>query len=133
MSGVFADTSYFIALLNPRDVSHARAIDLTKTRPDSMYTTAWVLTELANFLSRSGDRARFVTTLAALRGDGRTFIVPPGEELFEAGVEYYARRPDKDWSLSDCISFLVMSEHGITLAWTADHHFEQAGFTALLK
>ena len=63
----------------------------------------------------------------------RTFIVPPGEELFEAGVEHYARRPDKDWSLTDCISFLVMTEHNLTVAWTADHHFEQAGFTALFK
>jgi hypothetical protein len=130
MSAVFADTSYFVALLNPRDDSHARAIELTRARPDLMYTTAWVLTELANVLSKTGDRERFVRTLTALRSDQRTIIIPPSEEMFEAGVDYYGRRPDKEWSLTDCISFIVMAERQITEAWTADHHFEQAGFVA---
>jgi len=48
-------------------------------------------------------------------------------------VELYAERPDKGWSLTDCISFVVMRQQGITQALTGDHHFEQAGFTALLK
>jgi predicted nucleic acid-binding protein len=52
--------------------------------------------------------------------------------LFDAGLELYSRRPDKEWSLTDCISFVVMEEHGLTEALTTDHHFEQAGFTALL-
>lgn len=95
MSIVFADTSYFIALLNPHDVANARAVALT--------------------------------------ADASVVIVPPSPEMFEKGLDYFARRHDKAWSLTDCISFLVTAEHGITDAWTADHHFEQAGFTALLK
>jgi uncharacterized protein len=59
-------------------------------------------------------------------------IVPPTQTLFEQGIAYYAARADKDWSLTDCISFIVMAEQQITEALTGDHHFEQAGFRALL-
>ena len=55
------------------------------------------------------------------------------QDLFDAGVELYVRRPDKAWSLTDCISFVVMREHGMNEALTGDRHFEQAGFIALLK
>ena len=59
--------------------------------------------------------------------------MPASHSLFQEGVQLYNARPDKDWSLTDCISFVVMQEHGLTDALTGDHHFEQAGFTALLK
>ena len=60
-------------------------------------------------------------------------LIPPDVALFDAGVQLFANRPDKEWSLTDCISFVVMQQEGITQALTADHHFEQAGFQALLK
>ena len=68
-----------------------------------------------------------------MRDDNHVTIVPPDDALFHRGVEFYAQRPDKDWSLTDCISFVVMEERGIREALTGDHHFEQAGFAALLK
>ena len=55
------------------------------------------------------------------------------EALFEAGFNLFEARPDKDWSLTDFISFVVMEREGLTEALTGDHHFEQAGFTALLR
>ena len=60
-------------------------------------------------------------------------IVSPSLDLFEQGVELFAHRPDKQWSLTDCISFVVMQDRGLTEALTANHHFEQAGFVAMLK
>ena len=60
-------------------------------------------------------------------------IVDPTRDLFHSGIDLFARRPDKAWSLTDCISFVVMKENRIKEALTGDHHFEQAGFTALLK
>jgi len=59
--------------------------------------------------------------------------LPASQELFERGLNLYRQRPDKDWSLTDCISFVVMREHGVTKALTADRHFEQAGFAILLR
>ncbi len=60
-------------------------------------------------------------------------IVRASDELFKAGVAFYAMRPNKDWSLTDCISFHVMRDRGIREALTGDHHFEQAGFKTLLR
>jgi len=60
-------------------------------------------------------------------------VVGLDPHLYQRGINLYAQRPDKEWSLTDCISFVVMSDRGITEALTGDHHFEQAGFRALLK
>ena len=68
-----------------------------------------------------------------LRGNPGVTIVPANTEVFEQGVELYSRRPDKSWSLTDCISFVVMQRYGLTDALTGDHHFEQAGFRVLLR
>jgi predicted nucleic acid-binding protein len=65
--------------------------------------------------------------------DPRIQIEPCSDALFSAGLELYRRRADKSWSLTDCMSFVVMWREGITEALTGDHHFEQAGFVALLK
>ena len=67
------------------------------------------------------------------RSDPNVHIIPASHDLFQQGCELYFKRPDKNWSLTDCTSFVVMKEYGLTDALTTDHHFEQAGFTVLLK
>lgn len=133
MNEVFADTFYFVALLSPSDVAYERARKATTNRPAKLVTTAWVLTELANSLSGHKTRQGFLTALRALQSDPDVEIVGPNRELFDDGIKLYAARPDKDWSLTDCISFVVMQQYGITDALTGDRHFEQAGFRALLR
>ena len=95
-------------------------------------TTAWVLAEVADALAAPDSRSLFLALYDRLRGNPNVTIVPPTLELFEQGIDFYARRPDKAWSLTDCISFLVMRRYGLTDALTGDHHFEQAGFRAIL-
>jgi hypothetical protein len=75
---------------------------------------------------------QFVRLVETLRADPACTIVPPSPELFNAGLSLYAERSDKGWTLTDCISFVVMQQYGITEALTGDRHFEQAGFTPLL-
>ncbi|GAG50444.1 unnamed protein product [marine sediment metagenome] len=133
MKSVFADTFYFLALLNERDPAHAPAADASRGFKGRIVTTAWVLTEVADAMSERRNRAEFLGLLHDLRRNPRAVIVPPTEDLFERGVALYAERPDKDWSLTDCISFVVMRDTSITEALTGDRHFEQAGFTALLE
>ncbi len=133
MKTVFADTSYYIALLNPQDEYAEAACGYTRAFGGHQVSTAWVLTEVANSLSDVRNRQLAVDLIADLRADRRVEILPPSPELFEQGLVLYAQRPDKDWSLTDCISFVVMQERGLTEALTGDRHFEQAGFVALLK
>ena len=133
MTQAFADTSFYVALVNPRDALHAAATELAETFRGAIVTTEYVLLEAANWLARSGDRQVFVELLRQIRADRRTTVVSGTSALFERGLDLYSRRQDKDWSLTDCSSFDVMREHGLVEAMTADHHFEQAGFTVLLK
>ncbi|HUY32353.1 MAG TPA: PIN domain-containing protein [Pirellulales bacterium] len=133
MKTVFADTSFYVAFCNLCDRHHSKAIDLAIRFQGQVVTTEFVLVELGNFLSRSDDRATFVRLFNQLRADEHTLILAASHEMFEVGYELYADRADKDWSLVDCISFAVMRERQLTDALTADHHFEQAGFAALMN
>ena len=96
-------------------------------------TTSWVLVELADCMRLPHEREVTARFIAALRQALQTVVVPVSEAALWRGFELYRGRTDKEWSLTDCISFVVMKEQGLTQALTGDHHFEQAGFTALLK
>jgi uncharacterized protein len=130
---LFADSYYFLAILNKSDPGHFKAVVISRQPGRPIVTSAWILTELADALSASHKRSNFVTLLDRLRTSPAWTIVPPDEDSFERGVRLYAGRADKDWSLTDCISFTLMDKFGVTEALTADVHFEQAGFRALLR
>jgi len=136
MKRVFADTAYWIALLNPRDQLHSRAIEVS-TRLDHVriVTSDWVLTELLNGLAESRPelRSAAAATVAALRSNAEVTVVPQSRRAFNAAFDLYRERSDKAWSLTDCSSFLTIRELEIDAALTSDRHFEQAGCTALLK
>lgn len=131
MSAIFVDAYYFIALLNPRDSGHHAARAFSQGQSHKIVTTEWVLVEVGNALSAPPLRSKFVQLVASLRARQAT-IVHSTPTLFENSLELYRDRPDKGWSLTDCLSFLVMQELGITEALTADVHFQQAGFTIRL-
>jgi len=133
MKQVFADTSFYVATVSAKDDRHELALDLSQRTHGTVVTTHYVLLELGNWLRQTGDRDVFVSLLENVRADDLTIVVPASEELFERGVELYRQREDKEWSLTDCISFVVMHDHGISEALTADSHFEQAGFVAQLR
>ncbi|MBI1899526.1 MAG: type II toxin-antitoxin system VapC family toxin [Planctomycetia bacterium] len=133
MRAIFVDTSGFVVFLNPHDEDHSLANDYLIKRRERIVTTAWVLTELGNFLSATANRQRFVSFYRDLRADSHVSIIAPDTSLFERGMELFAKRTDKEWSVTDCISFIVMKHRRLIDALTADHHFEQAGFNALLK
>lgn len=133
MKAVFADAFFYFALMNRRDSDHAKALQFVKSYAGRYVTTPWVLTEVGDGMSAPGMRESFALLFDDLHNDANVTIVPCSDAVFREGLERYRRRPDKDWSLTDCISFVVMESDGLTEALTGDHHFEQAGFVSLLK
>jgi predicted nucleic acid-binding protein len=86
-----------------------------------------------NALSQPIDRPKAHALIGIVRASAGYELVPAGADLFEKGLQLHAQRPDKEWSLTDCISFVVLSDRRIPRAPTHDHHYEQAGFEALLR
>ena len=98
-----------------------------------MITTEYVLLEVATFFSAVAHRATFLGLLRIMEDDPATTFLLASADLWQRGLSLFADRMDKDWSLTDCISFVVMHDLELREALTTDHHFEQAGLVALLK
>lgn len=132
MRTVVADSFYFIAAINEHDGAHKRAITFAQNQLHQLVTTEWVLTEVGDAFAKPQWRPAFLQMLDDLRADPNFTIVPASHKLFEDGVRLFGARGDKEWSLTDCTSFVAMKQLGVTEALSGDHHFQQAGFTALL-
>ena len=129
MTTVFADTYCFPALVHANDLGHARTVAFTIAFKGRMVTTVWVLVELADALAFSAlGRAEFLATWNNLQADLDAEIIGCDNQLLASGIQLYAQRPDKGWSLTDCISFAVMRKQTIKRALAFDRHFTQAGF-----
>jgi predicted nucleic acid-binding protein len=129
---VFVDTSYILALVNRSDALHQRARDTSLRVPPPYLTTEAVLTEVGNALARQRWRSLAITTLRTFRTSTDVEVLSVNAGLFDRAVSFYSARPDKDWGLTDCVSFVVMQERGLTHVLAFDRHFEQAGFQNLL-
>jgi len=132
---VFLDTGFAIALASPRDRYHAKAVQLAdelKTSGSSIITTRAVLLEIGAALAKASYRGTAVSIIEMLENDPDVEIVPLRDDLFVEAFDLFRGRTDKDWSLTDCLSFEVMRQRGIQAALAADFHFQQAGFKALL-
>ena len=133
---VFLDTSYAIALSVESDEHHERAEDLAdqlEAEATPLVTTRPVLLEIGNALSKKRYRRAAVKLLDALERDPQVEIVSLSDELYEQALELFRNRPDKEWGLVDCVSFVTMKRAGVQGALTMDQHFVQAGFKALMR
>jgi predicted nucleic acid-binding protein len=135
MRQVFADTSYWIALVNPRDQLHAKAVSVTRQLSSiTIVTSEMVLAELLNSFSDAGPLRNVVGSMVEkLRHNRDVIIVPQTSEQFQRALRRYQQAADKSWSLTDCASFQVIEAERIQAALTHDQHFAQAGFETLLR
>ncbi len=136
MNAVFADTSYWIALLYPTDHLHAKVIAMSREISTMrLVTSELVLTELLNTFSNGSPSMRSIAVQAVedAREGNAVIVLPQTSEQFTRALQRYKRSVDKNWSLTDCASFQIMENEQITAALTHDHHFVQAGFEALLR
>ncbi len=129
----FADTSYFLALLNASDEWHEQAVRCCEESQGMLVTTFWVLAEVGDALCESRNRKVFVRLIDSLSAREDVLLLSAGEDDFHQGMNLFRNRLDKNWSLTDCISFAAMAELAIKEALTSDRHFIQAGFHVLLR
>lgn len=136
MRSVFADTGYWIALLNPDDDLHPKARQVSDTVSSNLIVTSeMILVELLNAFSGKGCfyRQKAVSLTNYILNSFSISVVSHTNTLFREALELYSQRPDQAWSYTDCTSFIIMQERGILEALAYDKHFEQAGFIPLLR
>ncbi len=136
MKAVFADTFFWIAITDPRDSSQPAALQLMASVGDCLIvTTDEVLTELLAYFAKAkpGWRVEAGKAVREILADSWVRVIPQSRESFLAGLELYLERPDKAYSLTDCISMQTMRREGLSEALTNDRHFEQEGFRALFR
>lgn len=131
MNAAFADTFYWIALTDTRDAGHQRSAQVA----NAIVTTDEVLSEYLTFFCAASEsiRREVAMVVEEILQDPSVRVIPQSRESFLAGLDLYRARPDKGYSLIDCISMQTMRREGLTDALTNNRHFEQEGFRALLR
>jgi uncharacterized protein len=135
-NAVFVDTVAWIALVNKSEELHESSClvrDMLVQQKTKLVTSDYVIVEIANFLSRIALRGIARELIDFIRSSETINVVTITPELAEKAYQLYCSRNDKEWGLTDCISFIVMNKMHMIRAFTADRHFEQAGFSILLK
>lgn len=136
MKTVFADTGYWIALLDPQDTLNSKAIQCSMSLVSAkICTSEMVLTEFLNHFAKRGKSLRraAVHFIYALQQNPSIVVISQSSDLYQHALRLYSQREDQAWSHTDCASFCIMNNHSITEALAYDKHFEQAGFIALLR
>ena len=138
MNEVFVDTSGWASFFIPTEPHYAKAVELmTRWRQQNwrVVTTNYVLSELVVLFTRPlrVSRSVILNYIQTIRSQIWVEVVHIDPSLDEAAWKLFGDRLDKEWSLVDCASFVVMQQRGLTDALAADRHFEQAGFVRLLK
>ena len=132
---VLFDTSFIVALENRDDPSHERARNLDREllAGDATLLLHWgILLEIGDGYARLGRRPKGIELLKRFHQEQGYQIVSITDALLAAAIALYSERIDKDWGMTDCLSFVIMQQQGVTEPLTADRHFVQAGFEALL-
>lgn len=133
---VFIDTSAWLALINEADVDHSKARKIRNKLLESkkrFFVTNYIIVEIANSLCKVRWRPHAIKLIKSIQATEYIEVVEIDKDTHEEAWNMYSSRTDKEWSLTDCTSFVVMKGYGIRDAFTNDHHFEQAGFNILLK
>ncbi|MGH9937408.1 MAG: type II toxin-antitoxin system VapC family toxin [Blastocatellia bacterium] len=135
MKKVFVDTAAWIALINEDDDLHTKALEILehlRQQKTRLLTTEFVLLEVADAFCSPQFRGKAIAYLNGLRQMKHLRIVSVSQDLLNDAWALFCQRLDKGWGLTDCTSFVTMTQEQIVEAFTSDHHFEQSGFVKLM-
>ncbi len=134
MRSIFVDTGFIIALESVTDQNHEKALqqwnELLKDLP-ALVTTTYVIDEIVTFFNSRSRHAKAVEIGNRLMNSRSVNVIHVDKKLFEKGWHYFQQHADKTYSMTDCISFIVMKDRGSESVLSFDKHFTQAGFTVL--
>lgn len=134
MKSVFADASFYIGLLNRADQYHELATKASeRLSAYQIYTSEMVLTEVLNGLSKFGPWVKTAAASYVQEMQDKVYVVDQTHDLFEQALKVYRQYRDKSWGLTDCSSFVIMQELGISDVVTTDVHFAQMGHRNLMQ
>ena len=139
MRRIFVDTCYLVGLIDEKDDLHDICVNtsqnLEKSGPLRLYISEFIFNETLNYFSKytSFWKQKASEMIKIIKADPNVEVIPHTTNLYESGQELYDKRIDKDYSHTDCTSMIIMKDKGINEILTHDHHFEQEGFTILLK
>ena len=135
MKQVFADTGYWIALINPKDNWHTKAKSISNGLGQVVIVTSeMVMTEFANYFAKQTMfRGTVAQVIYSIRKNSNVKLLPQTSRQFQSALEMYRSYADKEWSLTDCVSIQIMREQNIKEVLAHDQHFVQAGFEPLLR
>jgi predicted nucleic acid-binding protein len=129
---VFVDTGYLLALERRTDENHRRALEHWRSLRGQglprLVTSTYVFDEVVTYLNSRGLHTSAVKMGKRLLESSSVELVRVGDDIFHAAFGLFEERPDKRYSLTDCVSFVLMRERGISVALAFDRHFEQEGF-----
>lgn len=131
MNAAFLDSGFLIALESSGDQNHRTAADYWSSHrghPAVFVTTSFVLDEVLTWFNNRGHHAKAVQVGEWILQSRLVELVQIDEALLQEAWAYFRRHADKRYSFTDCVSFIVMRQRGISTALSFDHHFEQAGF-----
>jgi uncharacterized protein len=136
MKTIFADSNYWVAILNPKDSIHDTAIRVSRIIGNfKIVTSEFVLLEVMKLMANAGLHLKQTAhhAIGDMRRNPNLKVVPATSTLFQKACERYVDYHDKEWDAIDCSSMIIMQEEGISEALTFDNHFKQMGFIALLR
>jgi uncharacterized protein len=136
MRSIFADTCYWIAIINKNDQLHEAAVKTSNSLGKVHIITAdAILIEVLNWFSNSGPHLRKLaaTAVNSIQNDVNTTVLAQSRMVLKKAIDLYSNRTDKSYSLTDCISMIYMENQKLTKVLTDDHHFAQEGFITLLS
>lgn len=123
-------------MLSPKDTWHSKVIEWSQSYPDvSLVITDGIIDEIFAHFSKQGDilRGKVIELYQNILDEPNIQLIAYNQELRQAGIELYQKRPDKGYSLTDCISMVIMKKLNISEVLTNDKHFSQEGFTILFS
>ncbi len=135
MSKIFVDTSAWVALKDKSDKHNQKAIELNKElllNKNRYFTSNYIIDETLTLILMKLNHNTAIEFGEEIRNSKLIEIIYLDKELEEDSWQFFKKYSDKNFSFTDCSSFIIMKKFGIQKAFSSDHHFEQAGFIKLL-